>query len=165
MPMALTALGRFVVPRAREFIPMAERLEQHTKDMASGRRGWVGGGHQAIEIGIQWRKPMVELPTAEWQRVIDLSLTAAFVVGREAGKRMVARGQANAIAPGSMHTDMNQALMDNPTFDAWVQARAPARRWGEPEELAGVAVFLASRASDDVNGQTLFVDGGLSAVL
>lgn len=157
--------------------------------------------------GIQWRKPIVDLPTAEWQRVIDINLSAAFVVGREAGRRMVARGrgkvinitsvasllaratitpyaaskgglkmltqqmavewapssvQVNAIAPGYMITDLNEALIANPEFDAWVKSRTPARRWARPEELVGAAVFLASSASDYVTGQTIFVDGGLS---
>ena len=160
--------------------------------------------------GIQLRKPMVDLSTAEWQRVIDTNLTSAFVIGREAGRRMVARKfgkvinigsltsdlaratvapytvskggikmltramaaewaehgvQANAIGPGYMLTDMNQALIDNPAFDAWVKGRAPAKRWGLPEELAGVAVFLASPAANYINGQILYVDGGFSAVL
>ena len=64
-----------------------------------------------------------------------------------------------------MVTDLNQALIENETFNAWVKARTPARRWGQPEELAGVAVFLASRASDYVSGQILYVDGGMSSVL
>ena len=50
--------------------------------------------------------------------------------------------QANAIGPGYMLTDMNQALVDDPAFDAWVKARTPSRRWGKPEELIGAAVFL-----------------------
>ena len=61
--------------------------------------------------------------------------------------------------------DMNQALVDNPAFDAWVRARTPSRRWGRPEELVGAAVFLASAASDYVNGQIIYVDGGMLAVL
>jgi gluconate 5-dehydrogenase len=160
--------------------------------------------------GIQLRKPMVELTTAEWQKVIDTNLTSAFVVGREAARRMiprrhgkiinigsltselaragvapytVAKGgikmltramaaewaphglQANAIGPGYMVTDMNQALIDNPDFDAWVKSRTPAKRWGKPEELVGTVVFLASSASDYVNGQIIYVDGGMLAVL
>jgi gluconate 5-dehydrogenase len=160
--------------------------------------------------GIQLRKPMVELTTAEWHKVIDTNLTSAFVVGREAAKRMIPRGygkvinigsltsalaratvapytvakggikmltqamaaewaasgvQANAIGPGYMITDMNQALIDNPAFDAWVKARSPSKRWGKPEELVGTAVFLASSASDYVNGQIIYVDGGIMAVL
>lgn len=73
--------------------------------------------------------------------------------------------QANAIGPGYMLTDMNQALIDNPTFNAWVTGRTPSKRWGKPEELVGAAVFLSSAASDYVNGQIIFVDGGMLAVL
>jgi gluconate 5-dehydrogenase len=64
-----------------------------------------------------------------------------------------------------MITDMNQALIDNPVFDAWVKGRTPAKRWGRPDELIGTAIFLASSASDYVNGQIIYVDGGMLAVL
>jgi len=73
--------------------------------------------------------------------------------------------QANAIGPGYMVTEMNKALIENPEFDAWVKGRTPARRWGKPEELVGAAVFLASAASAYVNGQIIYVDGGMLAVL
>ena len=73
--------------------------------------------------------------------------------------------QANGIAPGYFRTDLNEVLQNDPDFDAWLRARVPAGRWGEPGELAGAVVFLASPASDFVNGQLLFVDGGLSAAL
>ncbi len=73
--------------------------------------------------------------------------------------------QANAIAPGYLRTDLNEALQSDPEFDAWLRARVPAGRWGDPAELGGAVVFLASPASDFVNGQLLFVDGGLSAVV
>jgi gluconate 5-dehydrogenase len=160
--------------------------------------------------GMQLRRPMVELETADWRRVIETNLTSAFVIGREAAKRMIPRGhgkiinigsltsdaaratvapytvakggirmltramtaewaahgiQANAIGPGYMLTDMNQPLVDDPSFNAWVIGRTPARRWGKPEELVGTAVFLASAASDYVNGQLIYVDGGMLAVL
>ncbi|WP_029008976.1 SDR family oxidoreductase [Azospirillum halopraeferens] len=160
--------------------------------------------------GIQLRRPMVELATEDWRRVLEINLTSAFVIGREAARRMIPRGrgkiinigsltsdaaratvapytvakggikmltramtaewaehgiQANAIGPGYMLTDMNRALVDNPAFDAWVKGRTPSRRWGRPEELIGAAVFLASAASDYVNGQIIYVDGGMLAVL
>ncbi len=160
--------------------------------------------------GIQFRRPMLELQTADWRRVIETNLTSAFVIGREAARRMVPRGrgkiinigsltsdaaratvapytvakggikmltramtaewaahgiQANAIGPGYMLTDMNQALVDDPAFNAWVVGRTPSRRWGKPGELVGTAVFLASAASDYVNGQIIYVDGGMLAVL
>jgi len=73
--------------------------------------------------------------------------------------------QANAIGPGYMMTEMNKALIENPTFDAWVKGRTPARRWGKPEELVGAAIFLASAASNYVNGHIIYVDGGMLAVL
>jgi gluconate 5-dehydrogenase len=161
--------------------------------------------------GIQLRKPLVDLSVAEWKRVIDTNLTSAFLIGREAARRMIRRGkggkvinigsltsevaratvapytaakggiklltrsmaaewaeydiQANAIGPGYMVTEMNKALIENPTFDAWVKGRTPARRWGKPDELVGAAVFLASAASSYVNGQIIYVDGGMLAVL
>jgi gluconate 5-dehydrogenase len=58
---------------------------------------------------------------------------------------------------------MNRNLYEDPEFDAFVKKRTPANRWGRPEELGGAAVFLASAASEFVNGQILFVDGGLLA--
>ncbi|ACM04118.1 SDR family oxidoreductase [Cereibacter sphaeroides] len=160
--------------------------------------------------GIQFRKPMLELDTADWQRVIDINLTASFVIGREAARRMAARGrgkiinigsltselaratvapytvakggikmltkamaaewgekgiQSNAIGPGYMVTDMNEALLSNPEFDGWVKARTPMRRWGLPEELAGTAIYLASDASNYVSGQIIYADGGMISVL
>ncbi|MDZ7277210.1 gluconate 5-dehydrogenase [Pantoea eucrina] len=69
--------------------------------------------------------------------------------------------QVNAIAPGYFVTEMTQALADDPAFTGWLTKRTPAARWGKPEELIGAAVFLASRASDFVNGHLLFVDGGM----
>ncbi|MFT4172030.1 MAG: SDR family oxidoreductase [Rhodocyclaceae bacterium] len=161
--------------------------------------------------GIQFRKPMVELELKDWQRVIDTNLTSAFVVAREAARRMIARGrggkiinigsltseaaratvapytaakggikmltramaaewaqfdiQANAIGPGYILTDMNEALISNEAFDTWVRQSNPAGRWGRPEELIGTAVYLASPASNYVNGQIVYVDGGWLSVL
>lgn len=71
----------------------------------------------------------------------------------------------NAIAPGYFLTDFTTALKDNAEFDAMVRQRTPLGRWGEPEELAGAVVFLASDAAAYVNGHVLTVDGGLTAVL
>jgi gluconate 5-dehydrogenase len=160
--------------------------------------------------GIQVRKPLVEFTSAEWRKVIETNLTSAFVIGREAAKRMIARKrgkiinigslaselarptvgpytaakggiknltrsmavewaasgiQANAIGPGYMLTDMNQALVSNPDFNAWLMSRIPSKRWGRPDELVGAAVFLASSASDYVNGQIIYVDGGMLAAM
>lgn len=73
--------------------------------------------------------------------------------------------QVNAIAPGYFATEMNRALLDNPTFDAWVKNRTPAGRWGEPDEIAGLAVFLASPAANYITGQMIMIDGGMSVAL
>ncbi|MBI4624349.1 MAG: SDR family oxidoreductase [Verrucomicrobia bacterium] len=73
--------------------------------------------------------------------------------------------QCNGLGPGYMVTELNRSLVGNAEFNAWVCKRTPAGRWGQPEELVGAAVFLASRASDFVNGQILYVDGGLLAAL
>ena len=148
---------------------------------------------------------------SEWQQVIDTNLTSAFLVGREAARRMIKRGrggkiiniasltseaarattgpyttakggiklltrvmtaewaelgiQVNALGPGYIVTEMNKALTESPSFDVWVKQRTPARRWGVPADLIGTAVYLASAASDFVNGQIIFVDGGIMAVL
>lgn len=71
--------------------------------------------------------------------------------------------QSNGIGPGYFATDLTKPLMENPEFNRWICDRTPAGRWGRPEELVGTAVFLASRASDFVNGQIIYVDGGLLA--
>jgi gluconate 5-dehydrogenase len=173
---------------------------------------------QGIEVdilfnnaGIQLRGPLVSLSAVDWRRVIETNLTSAFLVGREAARRMIARGgggkiintgsltsavarattgpytaakggikmltqamtaewaehgiQANAIGPGYMLTEMTQPLADDPKFDGWVKSRTPSRRWGTPADLIGTAVYLASSASDYVNGQIIYVDGGMLAVL
>ena len=73
--------------------------------------------------------------------------------------------QANAIGPGYMLTDMNQALVANPDFNQWLMSRIPSKRWGRPDELVGAAIFLASDASNYVNGQIIYVDGGMLAAM
>jgi len=160
--------------------------------------------------GIQVRKPLVEFSSAEWRRVIETNLTSAFVIGREAAKRMIPRKhgkiinigslgselarptiapytaakggiknltrsmavewaqhgiQANAIGPGYMLTDMNEALVNNTDFNNWLMGRIPSKRWGRPDELVGAAIFLASDASTYVNGQIIYVDGGMIAAM
>jgi 2-deoxy-D-gluconate 3-dehydrogenase len=67
--------------------------------------------------------------------------------------------QVNAIAPGWIETDMTTPVRTMPLNDE-ILARTPAGRWGQPEEIAGTAVYLASRASDFVTGTTIRVDGG-----
>ncbi|ART63140.1 SDR family oxidoreductase [Kushneria marisflavi] len=161
--------------------------------------------------GMQHRQPMVELSLADWQKVIDTNLSAAFLVGQQVARRLIEKGQggkiinvgsltsqvaratvapytaakggirlltcsmaaewaehniqANAIGPGYMLTDMTRALSEDPTFDGWVKARTPSRRWGLPEDLASTVIYLAAPGSGYVNGQIIYVDGGMLAVL
>ena len=160
--------------------------------------------------GVTIRQPLVELELADWQRLLDVNLTGAFLVARAVAPGMIERGsgkvvnvcsvmselarpstgayaatkgalkmltrtmcaewgphgiQANGIAPGWFRTDLTEPLQADAAFDAWLRGRVPTGRWGEPDELAGAVVFLASPASDFVNGQILIVDGGLSAVV
>ena len=73
--------------------------------------------------------------------------------------------QVNGLGPGYFKTELNQALVDNPEFSAWLIGRTPSRRWGDVEDLVGAAVFLAGDASRFVNGHILYVDGGVTAAL
>ena len=73
--------------------------------------------------------------------------------------------QVNALAPGYFSTELTKALVADPEFSAWVGKRTPAGRWGEVEELVGTLIYLSSSASNFVNGQVIFVDGGMTAVV
>ena len=151
------------------------------------------------------RKPAAEHPDDWWDEVIEVNLSAQFILSREIGRGMVERGRGkiiftaslltfqggitvpgyaaskggigqltkalanewaprgvnvNAIAPGYIATDNTQALQDDPVRAAAILDRIPQGRWGTPRDFAGPAVFLASSASDYVNGEILVVDGG-----
>jgi 2-deoxy-D-gluconate 3-dehydrogenase len=71
--------------------------------------------------------------------------------------------QVNAIAPGYFRTENTTALREDEVRNSQILARIPAARWGEPEDIAGAAVFLASSASDYITGEVLVVDGGWMA--
>lgn len=91
------------------------------------------------------------------------------------GLKMLTRGmaaewakyniQVNGIGPGYLKTPMTKALYENPEFDSWLCKRTPANRWGNPEELIGALIFLSSDASSFINGQLIFVDGGITACI
>lgn len=160
--------------------------------------------------GIQHRVPLLELDVADWNRVLAADLTSAFLVGREAARRMLERKrgkiinigsvqsdlarptigayaaakgglrnltramtaewasrglQINGIAPGYIHTEMTQVLVDDEAFNSWILGRTPAGRWGTVEDLSGPVTWLASEASNYVNGQTIFIDGGMTVVV
>lgn len=157
--------------------------------------------------GIQRRAPSEDFPLEDWQAVIDVNLTAPFLLSRLAGKQMIRQGRGgriiniasmcsyfggstipaysaskggiaqltkamcndwakygitvNAIAPGYMDTPMNAALTDprNPRFKE-ISDRIPAGRWGTGEDMKGLTIFLASGASDYINGAVIPCDGG-----
>ncbi|MER5428962.1 SDR family oxidoreductase [Streptomyces sp. NPDC002588] len=73
--------------------------------------------------------------------------------------------QINGLAPGYIHTEMTQNLVDDEQFNTWILGRTPARRWGTVADVVGPAVWLASGASDYVNGQVIFIDGGMTVVV
>lgn len=151
------------------------------------------------------RAPAAEHSDEYWDKVIEVNLNSQFILARELGKEMVARGagkiiftaslltfqggitvpgyaaskgavgqltmalanewasqgvQVNAIAPGYIASDNTAALRADATRNAAILARIPAARWGQPDDLMGAIVFLASAASNYVNGTILTVDGG-----
>jgi len=73
--------------------------------------------------------------------------------------------QVNGLGPGYFITELTRPLADDPAFDAWLRGRTPAGRWGDVSELVGAAIFLASDASSFVNGQVIYVDGGMLAAV
>jgi gluconate 5-dehydrogenase len=73
--------------------------------------------------------------------------------------------QINGIAPGYIHTEMTQPLVDDEAFNSWICGRTPAGHWGTVDDLTGPVCWLASSASNYVNGQTIFVDGGMTVVV
>ena len=99
--------------------------------------------------------------------------TIAPYAASKGGLKMLTRGmavdwakhsiQVNGIGPGYFKTELTRALHEDPEFDVWLRGRTPSNRWGEPDELVGALVFLASDASSYVNGQIIYVDGGLLA--
>ena len=160
--------------------------------------------------GVQHRVPMLDLDVADWERVMTTNLTSAFLVGREAARHMIPRGegkiiniasvqtdlarptiapytaskggirnltramtaewaehglQINAIAPGYIHTEMTQNLVDDEKFNSWILGRTPAHRWGTTSDIVGPALWLAGDGSQFVNGQVVFIDGGMTVVV
>jgi len=225
MAVALAAAGADIVGVSASLQPTGSEVQ--TKVLGLGRsfeghrvdfadRSAVAGfaehlaGGRPVDIlvnnaGTIERAPAVDHSDESWDRVLEVDLTSQFVLTREVGRQMVARGSGkviftasmlsyqggvnvasytaaksaiagltralanewaphgvnvNAIAPGYFATDNTEALRNDPARHKAILDRIPAGRWGEPADLGGAAVFLASRASDYVHGTVLAVDGG-----
>ncbi len=101
--------------------------------------------------------------------------TIAPYAAAKGGLKMLTRGmtvdwakyniQINGLGPGYFLSEMTRPLKENQAFDTWITGRTPAGRWGDPEELVGALIFLSSDASSFVNGQIVYVDGGILAAI
>lgn len=161
--------------------------------------------------GIIKRIPALEMDEADFRQVLDVDLTAPFIVSKHVAHYMVERRQGkiinicsmmselgrdtvsayaaakgglkmltrnlatewaryniqvNGIGPGYFATEQTAPIrVDGHPFNDFIVRRTPAGRWGDPEDLGGTAVFLSSRASDFINGQIIYVDGGILATI
>lgn len=191
--------------------------EKQVSEMIEKIKNEVG----AIDIlvnnaGIIKRIPMIEMSVEDFKQVIDIDLTAQFIMAKAVIPDMIAKGggkiinicsmmselgretvsayasakgglkmltkniaseygafniQCNGIGPGYIETPQTAPLREIQAdgsphpFDTFIKAKTPAGRWGKPEDLVGPVVFLASKASDFVNGHILYVDGGILAYI
>jgi gluconate 5-dehydrogenase len=135
--------------------------------------GWVAGTATTVKGMIERRSGTI-INVSSVQSVLARLSIAPYAASKGAitmlTKSMAGEwGQygirVNAIAPGYFKTELNSALVADQKFSEWLVGRTPLRRWGEVQELAGAAVFLASQAASFVAGQTLLVDGGITSVL
>ena len=155
--------------------------------------------------GIQRRHRSDQFPMEDWDAVIDINLTAVFLMNKLCAQYMIKQGygkiiniasmvswfggitvpaytaakggltqmtktmandwaelgiNVNAIAPGYMATDMNEAILDDEERNKKITERIPKGRWGTPDDMKGTALFLASSASDYLSGAVIPVDGG-----
>jgi 2-deoxy-D-gluconate 3-dehydrogenase len=227
------AMAQALAEAGADIVGVSASLESHGSDVGkavegAGRQFWpyqcdfgdrkslyafigqVKAAHPRVDIlvnnaGTILRHPAVEHPDESWDKVIEVNLNSQFILSREFGKEMVARGTGkiiftaslltfqggitvpgyaaskggigqltmalsnewagkgvcvNAIAPGYIATDNTEALRRDPVRNRAILDRIPAGRWGDPDDLKGAVVFLASPASNYVSGHILTVDGG-----
>jgi gluconate 5-dehydrogenase len=115
------------------------------------------GGGKIINIGsvqAELARPTITPYTASKGAMRNLTRGLATEWGRH-------NIQVNGISPGYFKTEMTKSLYENEEFDGWLCGRTPANRWGDPDELIGILLFLASDASNYINGQLVSVDGGM----
>ncbi|HLW81565.1 MAG TPA: glucose 1-dehydrogenase [Candidatus Acidoferrales bacterium] len=157
--------------------------------------------------GIEKKFPFVDYPLNEWQKIIAVNLTGAFLCAQAAAKQMIRQGNGgriinissihedlpmpqnaaycaskgglrmlmrtiavelaphqitvNNIGPGAVYTPIDRDVESNPKLDSKILAEIPLGRWGKPEEIAHLAVYLASDDASYVTGSTHFIDGGM----
>jgi 2-deoxy-D-gluconate 3-dehydrogenase len=161
-----------------------------------------------VNHGIQRNHPAEKFPIQDWDLVLEVDLSAVFLLNQLAGQHMLANGggkiiniaslisiiggmtvpayaaakgavvqltkalsnewagrgvTVNAVVPGFIHTDLTEDLVNDPNEGASLLARIPIGRWGVPEDLKGLAIFLASPASNYITGAVIPVDGGFLA--
>jgi 2-deoxy-D-gluconate 3-dehydrogenase len=161
-----------------------------------------------VNHGIQRAHDAEAFPIEDWDLVLEVDLTAGFLLNQWAGQHMLAHGggkiiniaslisvigglhvpayaaakggiaqltkalsnewagrgvTVNAIIPGFIHTDLTADLVNDPGEGTSLLARIPVNRWGVPDDLKGIAIFLASQASDYISGAIIPVDGGFLA--
>ena len=208
MESAGSEIEQAVMQLGRQFTPY--QCDFSNRDNLYAFIEQVQSNHPQVDIlvnnaGTILRKPATEHPDDYWDTVIEVNLNAQFILSREIGKGMVARGsgkiiftaslltfqggitvpgysaskggigqltkalanewagqgvQVNAVAPGYIVTDNTEALRNNTERYNAILERIPAGRWGNPDDFKGIIVFLASSASDYVNGEIITVDGG-----
>jgi 2-dehydro-3-deoxy-D-gluconate 5-dehydrogenase len=215
----IVAVSAHLEPQGSEVVRRVEmhgrRCEVHAVDFAdrtavAAFAAELNAGSRPVDIlvnnaGTIARAPAAEHSDADWDHVLAVNLTSQFILTRELGREMLARGRGkiiftasllsfqggvtvpgyaasksgiagltralanewasrgvnvNAIVPGYIATDNTQPLRDDAARDAAILGRIPAGRWGQPEDLGGAAVFLASAASEYVHGALIPVDGG-----
>ena len=126
--------------------------------------------------GIIRRIPMTEMSAEEFRKVIDVDLNAPFICAKAVIPSMIQNGHGKIINICSMMSELGRETVSayagekqpdgsRHPFDQFIIAKTPAARWGTPEDLQGPAVFLASDASNFVNGHILYVDGGILAYI
>ena len=127
--------------------------------------------------GIIKRIPMCEMKASEFRQVIDVDLNAPFIVSKAVIPSMIKKGHGKIINICSMMSELGRETVSayalreiqpdgsRHPFDQFIIAKTPAARWGQAEDLQGPAVFLASDASDFVNGHVVYVDGGILAYI